>query len=187
MLRTPKRAAISGTRSVSSLARRAAGSRSRAAASNSGAIARHGPHQAAQKSTSTGTSVFPIIRSKSSAVPSSTGLPSNSGAWHHAVGQMTGDQPRLRGLVEVAAVRTDDHDAFFQNSLHREGRVGAPADKSSAGHLIIRMDDEQSHGTADGFPFRTAKTARFRDAASGRSPGQIRGFTSTQWRRRRSS
>jgi hypothetical protein len=76
----PKRAAISGKCSVSTFARRINGSRSRAADSNSGAIARHGPHHAAQKSTRTGSSVLPTIRSKSSAVLSSTGRPSNRGA-----------------------------------------------------------------------------------------------------------
>ena len=55
MLRMPKRAATSGSASVSTFATTTRPERSRAMASSSGATARHGPHQAAQKSTRTGT------------------------------------------------------------------------------------------------------------------------------------
>ena len=54
----PKRAAVRGAASVSSFASRTCGSSSPAARSKCGAIIRHGPHQAAQKSTTTGTSFY---------------------------------------------------------------------------------------------------------------------------------
>ena len=54
----PNRPPSSGTASVSTFASRARGSSCRAAASNAGAIIRQGPHQGAQKSTSTGISLF---------------------------------------------------------------------------------------------------------------------------------
>ena len=58
MLRMPKRAAISGSASVSSFASRALRRRARAAAcSYAGAIIRQGPHHGAQKSTTSGRSL----------------------------------------------------------------------------------------------------------------------------------
>lgn len=52
----PKRAAVCRAVSVSTFANNAAPAFALAAASNCGAIVRHGPHQAAQKSTTTGSS-----------------------------------------------------------------------------------------------------------------------------------
>jgi hypothetical protein len=78
MLRIAKRPAMSGSASVSTLANCTRPASRRAASSNCGAIARQGPHQVAQKSTSTGRSLRPVKRSQSAA-PSATGLPGNSG------------------------------------------------------------------------------------------------------------
>lgn len=75
-----KRAASACSSSVSTLARRAAGSSCCAAAANAGAIARHGPHQGAQKSTRTGSSDRSTWRSKLASV-STIGEPSKSGDW----------------------------------------------------------------------------------------------------------
>src|SRR5271163_3215686 len=57
MPRIPKRAAIAGSSSTLTLAKRARGSSSLAARSKIGAIVRHGPHHGAQKSTITGISL----------------------------------------------------------------------------------------------------------------------------------
>jgi len=80
MLRMPKRAASAWLASVSSLARRTCGSSMLAACAKAGAIVRQGPHQGAQKSTSTGTSLRPTWRSKVAPV-SAIGVPSKSGDW----------------------------------------------------------------------------------------------------------
>jgi len=58
MLRIAKRALSSGCASVSTLAMMAAPAREAASFSSSGATARQGPHQAAQKSTRTGALAF---------------------------------------------------------------------------------------------------------------------------------
>ena len=78
MLRMPNSLARSGAASVLSLATRIAGSSTRAAAAYCGAIAWQGPHQGAQKSTTTGMSVFAMYFLKLAAV-SSSGYPLNSG------------------------------------------------------------------------------------------------------------
>jgi len=57
MLRISKRCARFCATSVLTFARRAFGSSNAVAFSNSGAIDRHGPHQGAQKSTTTGRSL----------------------------------------------------------------------------------------------------------------------------------
>jgi len=69
-----------GAASVSSFSTCTRGARRWAALSSSGAMIRHGPHQAAQKSTSTGSSVFSSMRRKPD---SSTGIAraSNKGRW----------------------------------------------------------------------------------------------------------
>ena len=59
MLRMLKRAEMSGAASVSSLAKRYLGSSRLAADSKCGAMAWQGPHQGAQKSTTTGRSLRP--------------------------------------------------------------------------------------------------------------------------------
>jgi len=65
MPRTLKRAAKAGCRSVSTLRTMACPAISAAARATSGAAMRHGPHQAAQKSTNTGTCAFRTISVKS--------------------------------------------------------------------------------------------------------------------------
>ncbi len=67
--------------SVSSLAKRTLGSRSRAACSKVGAKLRHGPHQEAQQSTTTGISVWLSIEAALEAVRV-MGLPLNNGFLH---------------------------------------------------------------------------------------------------------
>ena len=62
---TPKRCARSGCLSVSTLSTSALPARSRATAATSGAAMRHGPHQAAQKSTRTGTCDCPVAAANS--------------------------------------------------------------------------------------------------------------------------
>src|SRR5271165_2478921 len=76
MPRMPNRAAIAGSSSTLTLAKRARGSSSLAARSKIGAIARHGPHQGAQKSTINGMSLRSTCLSKVFAV-SGIGLPVN--------------------------------------------------------------------------------------------------------------
>ena len=76
MLRMPKRAPSAGTASVSTFARRNCGSSCAAAAWNCGAMVRQGPHQGAQKSTSSGSSARPAWMSKLAA-SSATGCASN--------------------------------------------------------------------------------------------------------------
>jgi len=68
-----KRCATAGRASVSTLATSNRSARSRASFSISGATMRHGPHQAAQKSTSTGRGESPISSSKSCALVSAIG------------------------------------------------------------------------------------------------------------------
>src|SRR5438477_954108 len=65
MLWMPKRAATSGTSSVFNLATTSEPLRFRAILANSGAATRHGPHQGAQKSTSTGQGDLPTRSAKS--------------------------------------------------------------------------------------------------------------------------
>src|SRR5580704_6068179 len=74
--RMPKRAAIAGSSSTLTLAKRARGSSSFAALSKIGAIVRHGPHQGAQKSTISGISLRSTCLSKVFAV-STIGSPVN--------------------------------------------------------------------------------------------------------------
>jgi hypothetical protein len=66
-----------GFASVSSFAKRSFGSSWRAVFSKNGAMARHGPHQGAQKSTTSGKSPRLTCLSKFADV-SVTGVPSNS-------------------------------------------------------------------------------------------------------------
>ncbi|KLD75110.1 hypothetical protein Y886_28865 [Xanthomonas hyacinthi DSM 19077] len=80
MLRMPKRAASAGCASLSSLPRRMRGSNCAAAASNCGAMVRHGPHHGAQKSTSSGMSLGSAQAAKVSAFNAS-GAPTNSARW----------------------------------------------------------------------------------------------------------
>ncbi len=80
MLRIRRRDEAAGLASLSTLASTAAPWSSRAACSNWGAIARHGPHHAAQKSTTTGSSLRVTKRSKressiAAGLPSSKALP----------------------------------------------------------------------------------------------------------------
>jgi hypothetical protein len=77
MLRIPWRAAIAPASSVLSLAKRADGSKRPAACSNTGAMARQGAHQGAQKSTISGRPFCVTCRSKLPAV-SVIGCPPNS-------------------------------------------------------------------------------------------------------------
>src|SRR5712691_6991271 len=77
----PKRPAILGAASVSSFANRARVFISAAARSKPGAMAWHGPHHSAQKSTTTGSSVRVTAASKVASL-TGTGLPSASGALH---------------------------------------------------------------------------------------------------------
>ena len=62
MLRIPSRPASPWFSSVLTFTSRTRGSSSRAAASKAGAIIRQGPHQGAQKSTRSGTSLRPRCR-----------------------------------------------------------------------------------------------------------------------------
>ncbi len=64
MLRTPKRAAVACASSMLSLSSRTSVRAIPAARSNSGVIVRHGPHQGAHISTSTGMSVAPQMFGK---------------------------------------------------------------------------------------------------------------------------
>src|ERR1700728_457771 len=77
MPRMPKRAAIVGSSSTLTLAKRARGSSSLAALSKIGAIVRHGPHHGAQKSTISGMSLRSTCLSKVFDV-STIGSPVNS-------------------------------------------------------------------------------------------------------------
>ena len=79
MLRMAKRCAVCGLASTSTLTSMARPLSSRAARSNCGAIILQGPHQPAQKSTSTGSSVRLVTESKFASV-NSMGEPSNSAA-----------------------------------------------------------------------------------------------------------
>src|SRR4051794_30659384 len=81
MLRMPNRDDACGLASLSTLARMASPFNCRAACSNCGAIARHGPHHAAQKSTTTGSSLRETKRSKR-ASSIATGLPSSKAVPH---------------------------------------------------------------------------------------------------------
>ena len=71
----------SGAVWVSSLAKRTSFDISLAALANSGAICLHGPHQSAQKSTSTGNCDLATVRLKVAA-DRSTGSSGNKGTWH---------------------------------------------------------------------------------------------------------
>ncbi|MNV53422.1 hypothetical protein D3C71_1455680 [compost metagenome] len=81
MLRIANRPAMAWWSSVLSLASRTRGSSSRAACAKAGAIWRQGPHQGAQKSTSTGMWLRATWRSNESP-SSSSGTPANKGLWH---------------------------------------------------------------------------------------------------------
>jgi len=70
-----KRRSSSGTASLSTLISRTSGSSSVAARSKIGAIAGQGPHQAAQKSTSSGMSLCLACLSKRTTLFSTTGRP----------------------------------------------------------------------------------------------------------------
>src|SRR5579871_1418075 len=72
---------MAGSSSTLTLANRARGSSSLAALSKIGAIARHGPHQGAQKSTITGMSLRSTCLSKV-AVVSLTGSPEKRACLH---------------------------------------------------------------------------------------------------------
>jgi hypothetical protein len=76
--RMPSRPAIACSTSELSLIKRARGSIAAAAFSNSGAIARQGPHHGAQTSTTTGTVLLATCRSKISPT-TSAGFPENRG------------------------------------------------------------------------------------------------------------
>src|SRR5882672_5835535 len=79
--RMAKRPATPGAASVSTFAKRARVFISAAARSKPGAIAWQGPHQSAQKSTTTGSSVRSTAAWKVASV-TGTGLPSSRGALH---------------------------------------------------------------------------------------------------------
>src|SRR5450830_822022 len=81
MLRILKRAPRSCEASVLTLTTRKSGSSDLAACAYQGAIVRQGPHQGAQKSTSTGMSVRSICLRKR-ALARSTGWPVNKSFWH---------------------------------------------------------------------------------------------------------
>src|ERR1700693_3935418 len=70
-----------GASSVFTVAKRTLARSCAAACSNAGAMPRHGPHQGAQKSTSTGKSLRAMKASNTASVRA-TGVPSNSGAPH---------------------------------------------------------------------------------------------------------
>src|SRR6185312_12483884 len=86
--------------SVSSLAKRTRGSISAAARANCGAIILHGPHQSAQKSTTTGMSLRATWRSKLASL-SAAGWPSKSGLPHWP--QMGASARRSRGTRLVVS------------------------------------------------------------------------------------
>jgi hypothetical protein len=71
-----KRCSNSGAASLTTLISRTSGSSSVAAFSKIGAIARQGPHQDAQKSTSSGMSLCFACLSKRAALSSAAGRPS---------------------------------------------------------------------------------------------------------------
>ena len=110
-LRTPYCAASSG--SASTLATRARPANSAASRSSTGAIARHGPHHAAQKSTSTGSerersstcaSKAAVVTDSGTAIGSPTPDPLKSEQpSHHLEGGGAGVQGRLR-LGDTATV-----------------------------------------------------------------------------------
>jgi hypothetical protein len=81
MERMPKRAATDCTLSVFSFAKRAFSANEAALSSNAGAIILHGPHHDAQKSTTTGISLFATWLSKD-ASSRSIGFVSRSDPWH---------------------------------------------------------------------------------------------------------
>ena len=84
MLRMAKREATSGSASVSTFATTTAPARWPASFASSGATARHGPHHAAQKSTSTGAFAFCTSSSKSCAERTGMGRDGGSRAALHA-------------------------------------------------------------------------------------------------------
>jgi hypothetical protein len=134
MLLTPKRVAISGIASVLTFARRAMGSSSRAAASNSGAMARQGPHHAAQKSTSTGNSVLPIIRSKASVLLSSMGRPANKGAWQRPQSGKLPAASRVSGALFSPPQLGQTMMTLFSKLALRQAIKRAPLEVSGVRH-----------------------------------------------------
>jgi len=105
-----KRADNSGFASVSTFRTNARPARLFAALAISGATIRHGPHQAAQKSTSTGTDEADVTESKISAVGTSIGVDGwGIAVWHlpHFVGRSS-ESKRSRFVVP--------HDGHFINT-----------------------------------------------------------------------
>ena len=87
-----------------------------AACSNTGAIARQGPHHGAQKSTTTGTSGARRRADRSCRPSGSTGSPSNSGSWH--LGQRGASRDALGGHPDEAVATCADE-------LDRTGHRGS--------------------------------------------------------------
>lgn len=81
ILTIPKRAATVCSSSVFTLASRTWGSSVLAACSKAGAMIKHGPHQGAQKSTTTGMS-FRVTWVSKVAFVNVIGCPTNNGPWH---------------------------------------------------------------------------------------------------------
>ncbi len=125
MPRMPKRPETAGYASVSSLAKRARGRSAAAALANSGAIIRQGPHQAAQKSTTSGSSSFRTALSRTPGSIART-LPSRSG-----VPQVPhfGPEPLLRHPVHLPALeaRQSRHRSPSALARLRDRRPDAPA------------------------------------------------------------
>src|SRR2546426_8486901 len=116
-----------GAASVSSFAKRARVFISAAARSKPGAMAWHGPHQSAQKSTTTGSSVRVTAASKVASL-TGTGLPSASGALHlphtgPSASRSAGTRLRVEQLGQpistVSCLKHADHGAV------RDERFGA--------------------------------------------------------------
>src|ERR1700761_2648959 len=100
MLRILNRPAREGWASVSSFAKRTWDAIFRDVSAKNGAIVRHGPHQGAQKSTTTGKVVRLMCRSNVDAVRS-TGEPSKAGRWH--LGQRGDSARRPTGTRTTAS------------------------------------------------------------------------------------
>ena len=90
------------------LGERTLGSSRSAAFSNSGAIIRHGPHQGAQKSTSTGTPLFSICLWKRAGSSSAIGRPGRAATCTCRKRPFLLGQARGGDAVHRVAVRADD-------------------------------------------------------------------------------
>src|SRR5688500_8993338 len=136
----PKRAATPCAFSVSSLAKRTRVFSSPAACSKAGAIILHGPHHAAQKSTTTGSS---LRETKGSNVASSsaTGLPSSSGAPH--LPHFGSSPSRARGTRFAVRQRGHASRSLSWASTAIPRTLGRPRRKTSLQALVRNLGFDQ--------------------------------------------